>query len=208
VTAFQEHGDTFARLSLDVPESVQALLTPRPDGPGGTPAPYRYAPPPRLADGIRTAPGGADTIPVDVSGRLVSGVIDGTYPDVRSVLLYRHGALRLEEYFYGFERDRPHEMRSLTKSVVSLLAGIAVDRGRLALDEPVLGKLGYASYGHPDPGKNRITLRQLLSHQSARGMIGVMATHLGLEVRCHQMAPSRTLDQARHGRCDAGVAWV
>ena len=29
--------------------------------------------------------------------RLVAGVIDDTYPDVRSILVYQAGALRLEE---------------------------------------------------------------------------------------------------------------
>ena len=93
-------------------------------------------------------------------------MIDGTYPDVRSILVYQAGALRLEEYFYGYDLSRPHQMRSFTKSVIALLAGAAVDRGKLRADEPVLRRLGYAAYANPDPRKDRITLLDLLSNRS------------------------------------------
>jgi CubicO group peptidase (beta-lactamase class C family) len=96
----------------------------------------------------------------------VNGVLDGTYPDVRAIAVHHRGALVLEEYFYGYDRDRPHQMRSLTKSVISLLAGAAVDRGLLRADEPVIARLGYASVANPDPRKERITLVDLLSNQS------------------------------------------
>jgi hypothetical protein len=77
---------------------------------------------------------GPGTLPPEVAARLVNGVIHGAYPDVRSMLIYHKRALRLEEYFYGYDRDRPRQMRSLTKSVISLLAGAAVDRGLLRAD--------------------------------------------------------------------------
>ncbi len=85
---------------------------------------------------------------------------------MHSILVYHKGAFRLEEYFYGYNRDRPHQMRSLTKSVISLLAGVAVDRGLLRADEPVLGQLGYPAYRNPDARKGRVTLTDLLSNQS------------------------------------------
>ena len=37
-------------------------------------------------------------------------------------------------------------MRSFTKSVVSLAAGVAVDRGFLRADEPVVPRLGYGNF--------------------------------------------------------------
>ena len=57
-------------------------------------------------------------------------------------------------------------MRSLTKSVVSLLAGAAVDRGLLKADEPVFARLGYGAVANPAARKARITLTDLLSNQS------------------------------------------
>lgn len=105
-------------------------------------------------------------MPCAVAAQIVNGVLDGTYPDVRAIAVHHNGALVLEEYFYDYDRDRPHQMRSLTKSVVSLLAGAAVDRGLLRADEPVIARLGYASIENPDPRKERITLVDLLSNQS------------------------------------------
>jgi CubicO group peptidase (beta-lactamase class C family) len=166
IVAFKEKGDTFKRLSSDVPDTVRSILRPRPLSSDGKPPAYRYAPPADHGDGIRVGPLGPGMLPRHAAQRLVTGVIDGTYPDVRSILIYQAGALRLEEYFYGYDVGRPHQMRSFTKSVIALVAGAAVDRGKLRADEPVLARLGYAAYANPDPRKDRITLLDLLSNRS------------------------------------------
>ncbi len=166
IMAFKEHGDTFSRFSSSVPSEVYMLLAPRPPGPDGRLARYHYQQPAQLSDGIDTREAAAGTLIRVVAERLVNGVIDGTYPDVRSILIYHKGALILEEYFYGFDQSRPHEMRSLTKSVISLLVGAAVDRGLLRPDEPALARLGYAAYENPDPRKAKVTVIDLLSNQS------------------------------------------
>lgn len=166
VVAFKESGEEFARLSSNVPTAARLLLKPRPDSPNGFPAVYQYAPPARLPNGIGVGEAGPAMLPTEVAEQLVNGVIDGTYTDVHSILIYRKDALLLEEYFYGFDGSRPHEMRSFTKSVISLLAGAAVDRGLLRADEPVLARLGYPTVSNPDPRKSEVTLTHLLSSQS------------------------------------------
>jgi CubicO group peptidase (beta-lactamase class C family) len=165
VTALVERGDTFRRRSAIVPPRVRTLLEPRPRL-AGKPLPYRPTRLPLLADGIRTSEIAPGRFPSATSERIVNGVIEGTYPDVHAILIYHEHALRLEEYFYGYDRQRPHQMRSLTKSIIALLAGIAVDKGLLRADEPVLPKLGYPAYANPDPRKARITLIDLLSNRS------------------------------------------
>lgn len=130
IVAFKENGEAFARLSLHVPNAARLLLKARASDPNGVPVVYRYQPPSRLSDGIPVGKAGPGTFSPEVAEQLVNGVIDGKYADVHSLLIYYHkGALLLEEYFYGFDRDRAHEMRSLTKSVISLLAGAAIDPG-------------------------------------------------------------------------------
>jgi len=166
IVAFKEHGDTFARLSTVIRAETRQLLVPKPPGPDGRPLPYRCAPPPALPDGIHVGEMEPGTLSCAVGEQVVNGVLDGTYPDVRAIAVHHKGSLVLEEYFYGYERDRPHQMRSLTKSVISLLAGAAVDRGLLRANEPVVARLGYTSIANPDPRKDRITLTDLLSNQS------------------------------------------
>ena len=58
--------------------------------------------------------------------------IDAEGFNIHSVLIARHGVLLLDAYRYPYTPDTPHELRSVTKSVLSALVGIALDRGYLA----------------------------------------------------------------------------
>ncbi len=186
VVGFKEHRDVFARLSTVVGAETRQLLVPRPPGPDGRPLRHRCTLPTALADGIRV--GDMGTLPCSAAEQIVNGVLDGSYPDVRAIAVHHKGALVLEEYFYGYERDRPHPMRSLTKSVISLLAGAAVDRGLLRADEPIVPRLGYTSIANPDPRKNRITLNDLLSNQSGLACDDHDGASPGNEVKLYEAA--------------------
>src|SRR5262249_24683671 len=50
---------------------------------------------------------------------------------IDSLLVVRHGKLVVEEYFNGGAPGQAHTMQSVSKSVTSLLAGLAIDRGAL-----------------------------------------------------------------------------
>ncbi len=50
-------------------------------------------------------------------------------PYVHGVLVARHGKLVLEEYFYGFHRNKPHDTRSASKSLTATLVGAAILNG-------------------------------------------------------------------------------
>lgn len=71
--------------------------------------------------------------------------LDSVYAEARSIpglfslLVQRNGTLVAEEYFHGFTRDSLHDVRSVTKSVVSLLVGIAVDEGFIPSVETPVG---------------------------------------------------------------------
>jgi CubicO group peptidase (beta-lactamase class C family) len=166
VGAFEERRDTFSRRSATIPAVTRQLFIARPPSSDGRLATYSYIAPPQLSDGISVGVPSTGSLPRAVAEQIVNGVIEGTYPDIRAIAVHHKGSLVLEEYFYGYDRDQPHQMRSLTKSIVSLLAGAAVDRGLLSADEPVLARLGYTSLPNPDPRKAQITLTQLLSNQS------------------------------------------
>ncbi|MEH2490827.1 serine hydrolase domain-containing protein [Bradyrhizobium sp. AZCC 2230] len=98
---------------------------------------------------------------------------------VHSVVVVRHGKLVFEQYFpgydqpwgqpdgqYEFSATTKHDMRSASKSVTSLLVGIAIDRKLIAgTDEPVLKF--FADYAAvKQPGWDAITLRHLLTMSS------------------------------------------
>jgi CubicO group peptidase (beta-lactamase class C family) len=95
---------------------------------------------------------------------LVNRIRRGSYGPVSSLLIARHQQLVVEEYFNGWSAERVHTMQSVTKSVTSLLAGIAIDRGRLTADAPVIGFFpGYQPIANLDDRKRAMTVRDLLT---------------------------------------------
>ena len=189
VSGFSERGVFFERRASTVDASVAAAVraVPRAPGPDGKPATYRYTSPADLGDGISV--GDAVTAGFDTAaiGRLVQRVVDRTYPDVHSILAYRGGKLVIEEYFYEYDRDRPHQMRSASKSVESALVGIAIDRGAIPNDTVLVTKrLPYPSYANPDPRKNALTLRDLLTMQSGLACDDWNGASPGNESRVYQ----------------------
>lgn len=88
------------------------------------------------------------------------------YVTARSLLVVRNGRLVAEGYCRDLaDRDRKRALQSATKSVTSLLTGIALDRGTLpSIDLPLVEI--FPDKFDQDPGKRKITLRHLLTMQS------------------------------------------
>jgi CubicO group peptidase (beta-lactamase class C family) len=80
----------------------------------------------------------------------------------------RHDKLALEEYFYGFDRERPHDTRSSGKTLTGTLVGIALDQGaQFQLDSPIYPLFPeYKDFAHPDSRKQKITVEDLLTMDS------------------------------------------
>jgi CubicO group peptidase (beta-lactamase class C family) len=89
-------------------------------------------------------------------------------PYVQSVAIARHGRLVLDEYFYGFSAERPHDVRSAGKSVTTLLVGRAIEETRaFSPATPVLSLLPeYVPVANDDPRKRRITVTDLMTMSS------------------------------------------
>jgi CubicO group peptidase (beta-lactamase class C family) len=86
------------------------------------------------------------------------------YGNITSVLIARHGRLVFEEYFNGWSMDQAHTMQSVTKSVVSLLTGLAAASGALSVDDPVTQFFpGYQPIANADARKSAMTVRDLLT---------------------------------------------
>ena len=69
---------------------------------------------------------------------LFQRAISGKYQGLDAVLVAQNGQLIIEEYFHLGGRDRLHTLQSCTKSVTSLLLGMAYDEGLITdLDQPI-----------------------------------------------------------------------
>src|SRR5512139_459096 len=65
--------------------------------------------------------------------------IDQNQINLHSALIVRNGTVVAEAYFHPYTADTPHQVASVTKSVVSILLGIALDRGSLrGVDQSLL----------------------------------------------------------------------
>ena len=85
---------------------------------------------------------------------------------MRSLLVVKDGRLVVEEYFGAGDPDDLHDVRSVTKSVVSALTGVALARGDIrSLDDPAADYLG-PLVPDLDPEKRAITIRHLLTMTS------------------------------------------
>ncbi len=166
VTGLVESGVFRARISPNITKESAALARPRPAG-EDSPDTYRYHAPADAHDGIPVGDIAKSELGAGTANAIVRGILDGTYKDVHSVLLFQHGRLVMEEYFYGYDAARQHQLRSATKSVVSALAGIAIDHGALpGATEPVLPHMSYTGYANPDSRKSSMTLGNFLSMSS------------------------------------------
>jgi CubicO group peptidase (beta-lactamase class C family) len=86
-----------------------------------------------------------------------------TLPRILSLLVVRHGRLVAEEYFNDNTAESLNDVRSITKSVVSTLIGIAIQRGEIeSLDESVQYHLG-PFYEDLPAELADVTLRDLLT---------------------------------------------
>ncbi|MEL6821824.1 MAG: serine hydrolase [Calditrichota bacterium] len=76
--------------------------------------------------------------------------------------------LVIEEYLNKQTADQQHDLRSVTKSITSLLLGIAIDKGFIdSIDDPVSKYItDPAPKKNKDPRKDDITIRHLITMSS------------------------------------------
>jgi CubicO group peptidase (beta-lactamase class C family) len=97
---------------------------------------------------------------------LVPEIINGDYGRINSFLLFKNNKLICEEYFFGYSPTDLHPIESCTKSITSLLIGIAKDKNLIAnLNEPVF-KIFPEYLNLSNAPYNKITVKHLLTMTS------------------------------------------
>jgi CubicO group peptidase (beta-lactamase class C family) len=87
--------------------------------------------------------------------------------NLHSLLIVRHGYLVSETYFGEYQQDTRHELYSCTKSFVSTLIGIAIDKGYInRTDQRVLDFFPKHTFASLDEQKGSMTLEDLLTMRS------------------------------------------
>lgn len=96
---------------------------------------------------------------------LTAKILNGDYGEIHSLLIVRHDCLIYERYFNGYSAEVLHPLYSVTKSVTSILVGIAIDRDLL---EGVSGGLlslfpEYYELQNLDSNKEAVTIEDVLT---------------------------------------------
>jgi CubicO group peptidase (beta-lactamase class C family) len=128
---------------------------------------YTYQQPKNDNDGLKT--GNLDNTGLDkgLLSEMIQKIVDGTYPNVHSVLIIKDGKLVFEEYFYEHNKNKLHELRSATKSYISALTGIAIEKGYIkSKKEKVLPYFSEYTFKNNLDLKKQITIENLLTNQS------------------------------------------
>lgn len=118
---------------------------------------------------------------VGLDGARLCGIalrLKQTEANVHAVVIVRHDRLVFEQYFPGyddpwgapegqfsFDAGTKHDMRSVSKSVASLLIGIAIDRKLIGIEDPVV-KFFPEYSALKSPGWDDVTLGHLLTMSS------------------------------------------
>ncbi|BCL84478.1 6-aminohexanoate-dimer hydrolase [Ktedonobacteria bacterium brp13] len=88
-------------------------------------------------------------------------------PGLHSLLIVRHGYLAFEHYYQGFHQHSLNSISSATKSVISMLMGVALQQGLLTdLNQHMLDFFPHIAEKEQDSRKKAVTLRHLMSFQS------------------------------------------
>jgi CubicO group peptidase (beta-lactamase class C family) len=90
--------------------------------------------------------------------------IDENNVAVDSVVVVRHGQIVWEEYRNNYSAETPHHIQSVTKSVTSILIGIALTQGLIeTVQQPMVSFFPDHDIDNLDGRKERITLEHLLT---------------------------------------------
>ena len=92
---------------------------------------YRYRAPRKTDDEWELSSLSGEGIdPVKITA-MMKKLINGDIPNIDSVLIVKNGRLVLEEYLNGYAMNAKHHLMSVSKSVTSILVGIARDQGKI-----------------------------------------------------------------------------
>ena len=132
------------------------------------------APPPQLGGDAesywpdaswRTATPAQVGVEPQAIARLVAQLRSGALGAEHALVIVRKGYVIADEYFAGWTADSIHTEQSVTKSVTSLVTGIAIARGDLrGVDQPLVDLLArYAPVANFDDRKRALAVRDVLT---------------------------------------------
>ena len=143
-------------------------------GSGGPSTGYTYQPPANIGDGWTVSDAGSQGLSVQRLEDMMNAIGRGEFPVIDSIAIVSQGMLVFDETVRTQLDDKDgwvgngnlsmHAQFSASKSIASILVGIAIDLGDISgADVPYLSLFDYPSYDNWDERKNQITLKHVLT---------------------------------------------
>ncbi|HFF3758893.1 serine hydrolase domain-containing protein [Stenotrophomonas forensis] len=85
---------------------------------------------------------------------------------IHSLTIIRNGYVVVDAYFWPFQRGQYHDVASVTKSVTTTLAGIAIGKHVLKLHQPLTSVFAAQDIANLDERKKRLTVEHLMTMTS------------------------------------------
>ncbi len=113
-------------------------------------------------------PGSVQALDLELTKKMEAEV-EKNYPNLYSILVQQDGVIVYEKYYQGHKENTYTHVFSVTKSVLSALVGIALDKGLIeSLDQPIADFLP-EYFSEPDKyNKKEITIRHALTMTSGQ----------------------------------------
>ncbi len=82
---------------------------------------------------------------------------------LHSIMILKHGNVVYEKWFNGHSADTPHPMFSVSKTFTATAVGLAINEGKLKLDDPVVSFFPDKLPAEPSDNLKAMTVRDLLT---------------------------------------------
>lgn len=164
IIGYKTDGQKFKLISYDI-EKME--MFPRKEL-FHTPDNYAFQKPKEASDGLKTGLLKDEFRNPEPIIDMVKETIKGNFPDVHSILIYKNNKLVLEEYFYSYDENTPHQLRSATKPFIGGILGIAVDQGLIKSEKEKLlpyFRSIYPEMANVDERKKEITIENFLMYR-------------------------------------------
>ena len=126
---------------------------------------YTYQQPELTEDGWKTNSLNTHGYDVKIIKHLFDELLYAKAHKIHSMLVVKNDELLLEEYFDDYNKNTQHDLRSTSKSIRSILLGIALDKGFIeSIDDPISKYLKTLKpKKNLDKRKDSITIRHLIT---------------------------------------------
>ncbi|MFZ0533925.1 MAG: serine hydrolase [Anaerolineales bacterium] len=109
------------------------------------------------------------------SAKIAEGLesIQQNHIPIHSLMIAINGYAVVEATFYPYDSSSPHNVGSVTKALITTLIGIAIDQGKLKIDDRMVAFFPTYTIAHRDAQKDRIMIKDLLSMSSGMECAGL-----------------------------------